>query len=97
MEITQFQQLIKQLYDKKDRTRGVDKTFVWFVEEVGELARALHRNHRHELEEEFADCFAWLATLANLTDIDLETAIKKYQHGCNKCHHTPCKCVEEGI
>jgi len=94
MHIAEFQQLIHDLYHTKDSARGVDKTFVWFIEEIGELARALHRNQQAELEEEFADCLAWLVTLANMTNIDLEVAIRKYQNGCSKCHQTPCRCLE---
>lgn len=97
MEISQFQKLIEQLYGEKDSTRGLDKTFMWFIEEVGELARALHRNSsKEELEGEFADCLAWLATIANLSNIDLEHAIEKYRNFCYKCKHNPCSCVEPG-
>jgi len=94
MHIQEFQALIKAIYHTKDSQRGLDRTFVWFVEEVGELARALHRGNRQDLEEEFADCLAWLATLANLQGIDMEVAIRKYQQGCSKCHATPCTCGE---
>ena len=33
-------------------------------------------------EEEFADVLAWLCTLANINDVDLEKAVEKYTiHG----------------
>jgi len=51
---------------------------MWFIEEVGELATALASNDRQNKQEEFADVFAWLCTLANITDVDLEKACKKY-------------------
>jgi NTP pyrophosphatase (non-canonical NTP hydrolase) len=51
---------------------------MWFVEEVGELASALAGDDEHNKEEEFADVLAWLCTLANINDVDLETAIQKY-------------------
>ncbi|NUM36339.1 MAG: nucleotide pyrophosphohydrolase [Candidatus Brocadiae bacterium] len=95
MKISEFQNWIEQIYGEKDRKRGLDKTFVWFIEEVGELARALHRNKPQELSEEFADCFAWLVTLANLSGINLEEAVRKYQKCCYKCGHVPCQCVEK--
>jgi NTP pyrophosphatase (non-canonical NTP hydrolase) len=95
MEIAEFQALIEKIYGEKDKKRGVDKTFVWFIEEVGELARALHRDDRSALAEEFADCLAWLTTLASLTGIELEEASKKYHNGCYKCHTTPCRCGEK--
>jgi NTP pyrophosphatase (non-canonical NTP hydrolase) len=98
MQISEFQKLIKDVYGKKDAQRGVDKTFVWFIEEVGELARALHRQDRQAMAEEFADCLAWLSTLASLSGIGLEEeAIAKYGHGCSRCHATPCRCHEPGV
>lgn len=73
-----FQRCIEELYFEKDSARGWEKTFVWFVEEVGELARALHRDDQENLEEEFADVAAWLVSLASLRGVDLEQAARKY-------------------
>ena len=78
MEIRQFQQWISQRYEKRDRERGTPGTFMWFVEEVGELATALHGQDQANKEEEFADVLAWLCTLANINEVDLEKAIEKY-------------------
>lgn len=78
MEIRDFQQWISQRYEKRDRERGTPGTFMWFVEEVGELATALHGSDQANKEEEFADVLAWLCTLANINDVDLEKAIEKY-------------------
>ncbi len=79
MQICEFQELIARRYKERDQERGVPRTFMWFVEEVGELATALATgNDRANVEEEFADVFAWLCTLANITDVDLEKAIEKY-------------------
>ena len=64
---------------------GVDKTLLWFCEEVGELVRAVRRGERDRanLEEEFGDVYAWLATLASLHGLDLEAiGRKKYRQGC---------------
>lgn len=94
MKISEFQYKIEKLYGDKDRRRGIDKTFVWFIEEVGELARAMNKGDKASLLEEFGDCFAWLATLANMKNISLEKAIEKYSTGCNKCSYSPCKCKE---
>lgn len=68
---------------------------MWFVEEVGELSEALRFGSKEELAAEFADCFAWLTTLANLSGIDLEQAIDKYRAGCPGCHAIPCACPGE--
>ena len=78
MEIRAFQQLIDDKYGKRDRARGTPATYMWFIEEVGELATALHGTDQANKEEEFADVFAWLGTLANINDVDLEKACEKY-------------------
>jgi NTP pyrophosphatase (non-canonical NTP hydrolase) len=95
VQIREFQERIERLYLAKDKARGIDGTFRWFVEEVGELARAIRHKQRVELAGEFADVFAWLVSLASQTGIDLETAASdKYERGCPKCRKTPCACEE---
>lgn len=78
MHIREFQDVIARKYKERDLERGVSRTFMWFVEEVGELSTALVSGDMDNAEEEFADVFAWLCTLANISDIDLETACRKY-------------------
>ena len=82
-----FQELIRERYYRTDSERGVAGTFLWLIEEVGELATALQEcaagenptpAQRRNLEEEFADVIAWLATLANVAEVDLEAALAKY-------------------
>ncbi len=80
MQISQFQLLIRDKYYATDKARGAPGTYLWFVEEVGELAHAIANRERGKLdqanlEEEFADVLAWLATLANICDVDLTKAI----------------------
>ena len=88
-----FQRLIETLYFERDRDRGVPRTLLWFVEEVGELVRAIRRGERQNLEEEFGDVYAWLATLASLHGLDLEAVGRqKYAAGCPRCLATPCSC-----
>ena len=87
-----FQLQIERIYLERDRARGWERTFVWFAEEVGELARALHRGDEENLKEEFADVAAWLVTLASIRGIDLGEAAAKYAGGCPRCHATPCDC-----
>ena len=97
MHIAEFQRLIESIYLEKDRNRGVQGTFLWFTEEVGELAQAIRTNDRTLLPGEFADVLAWLSTLASLTGVDLEkAALEKYRSGCPKCSATPCACREPG-
>ena len=91
--LSHLQQLIHDLYDAKDRKRGVEGTFMWFMEEVGELSAALRTGSKQELAAEFADVLAWLATLANIADVDLDAAIQaKYGGGCPGCGRMPCSC-----
>ena len=78
MDIQQFQRLIAEKYEKRDRQRGTPATFMWFMEEIGELATALSSQDKSNKEEEFADVFAWLCTLANISEVDLEKACEKY-------------------
>jgi NTP pyrophosphatase (non-canonical NTP hydrolase) len=82
-----FQQLIRDRYYATDSARGTPGTFLWLMEEVGELATALQNNapgksptpaERANLGEEFADVIAWLTTLANINGVDLEQALRKY-------------------
>ena len=78
LTISEFQKHISARYEKADRERGTPGTFLWFMEEVGELASALNgRTDRANIEEEFADVFAWLCTLANINDVDLAEVIRK--------------------
>jgi len=83
LTLTGFQKHISDRYESADRARGTPKTWLWFSEEVGELARALARDDRANLEEEFADVLAWLCTLANINDVDLAGAIAKKYFGEN--------------
>lgn len=95
MEIREFQRAIEAIYFDKDQRRGMERTFMWFAEEVGELSRALRRKRDDELKGEFADVLAWLATLASIAGIDLEeAALAKYERGCPRCTATPCACPE---
>jgi len=92
MEIGEFQQALRRTYYQRDAERGGDATFRWFTEEVGELAKALRRGEPDELLHEFSDVLAWLASLANLSGVDLEAAAARYAHGCPKCGASPCAC-----
>ena len=78
MHISEFQRLIAEKYEKRDRERGSAATFMWFIEEVGELSTSLVSDDQENKVEEFADVFAWLCTLANINNVDLEKACEKY-------------------
>jgi NTP pyrophosphatase (non-canonical NTP hydrolase) len=95
--IAEFQQLIRDIYFEKDNRRGADGTFRWLAEEVGELARGLRKGDSGNLEEEFADVFAWLVSLASLKGVDMDRATAKYASGCPKCGSVPCRCEEKPV
>lgn len=93
MTISEFQDVIRATYYERDAGRGMAQTFMWFVEEVGELARALQNADMAAMEIEFADVLAWLATLASIAGVDLEAVAKaRYGQGCPKCGRKPCVC-----
>jgi NTP pyrophosphatase (non-canonical NTP hydrolase) len=93
LTLAQLQQAIRETFGAKDRRRGVEGTFMWFMEEVGELSAALRVGTPEEQAAEFADVLAWLATLANNVGVDLEAAMRaKYGSGCPGCGQTPCAC-----
>ena len=87
---------MRKLYYAKDSKRGVFKTYLWFVEEVGELSEAIRKGNKDEIANEMADVIAWLSSLANLLEVDLNEAIvKKYGSGvCPRCLSIPCRCKE---
>ncbi|MGM9999408.1 MAG: MazG nucleotide pyrophosphohydrolase domain-containing protein [Candidatus Bruticola sp.] len=98
LSFREFQEFIRNHYQKHDSERGVGGTFLWFMEEVGELASALQNNTnpkadekmRQNLEEEFADVLGWLSTLANMHNIDLEQALRrKYLDNKSLTGHKP--------
>ena len=93
LTIAELQRRIAALYGAKDAARGDAGTFLWFSEEVGELASALRSGTDAELAFEMADVLAWLVTLANVRGVDLEAAVlAKYGHACPGCATVPCRC-----
>jgi NTP pyrophosphatase (non-canonical NTP hydrolase) len=91
--LRETQELIRTTFGQKDAQRGAAGTFMWFMQEVGELATALRSGDREEQMLEFADVLAWLATLANIAGVDLDEAMRtKYGRGCPVCSAIPCTC-----
>src|SRR5690242_20172283 len=93
MTLADLQGVVRDIYGAKDARRGIEGTFMWMMEEVGELSAALRTGRLAEQKEEFADVLAWLVTLANVAGVDLEAAIQaKYGGGCPGCGTSPCAC-----
>jgi NTP pyrophosphatase (non-canonical NTP hydrolase) len=93
MEIREFQEMIRRIYEERDRERGRERTMLWIVEEIGELSQAVRKDDVENIGEEIADVFAWLVSLANLYNIDLEDEVrKKYPGHCIRCGKVVCEC-----
>ena len=97
MKIEEAQEMMRKVYWNRDRARGVNGTLQRTQEELDELSAAiLEREGTKAIEDEFADVFAWLCSLANLLDIDVSEAFyKKYTDACSKCEQSPCTCPNE--
>jgi len=93
VHVREFQEMMRRIYFHRDSERGAAGTYNWLVEEVAELGEAFREKNPKAMEDEFADVLAWLASLANVLNIDLEkSAITKYDSKCPKCGQIPCKC-----
>jgi NTP pyrophosphatase (non-canonical NTP hydrolase) len=91
--IREFQNMMARIYLSRDSKRGTMGTYNWLKEEVDELGEAMRKTDKKDLEDEFADVIAWLASLANILDIDIEKAmLRKYDNCCPKCRSLPCTC-----
>ena len=93
MDLATLQELMERTYGQRDGSRGVPATVAWLTEELGELAQAVRKGTREQQLHEFGDVLAWLASLANQLDIDLNEAITHFATGCPKCGSIPCRCA----
>jgi NTP pyrophosphatase (non-canonical NTP hydrolase) len=93
MNLRDLQNTMRDVYGERDAARGVDATFRWFTEEVGELAKAIRSGNPAELAHETSDVLAWLASLAEQLGVDLDAAMSRFADGCPKCGASPCRCA----
>lgn len=93
MNLAELQRIIDETYGARDRARGIPSTVAWLTEELGELAQAVRKGSVEQQMHEFGDVLAWVASLANQMEIDLETAIGRYVNGCPRCSARPCACA----
>lgn len=92
MELAAFQDLMQRTYGDRDTERGRAATVAWLAEEMGELAQAVRKGTRQQQVHELGDVIAWVTSLANQLDIDLDEAMARFEHGCPKCGGVPCNC-----
>lgn len=95
MTLRELQELMMTYYGEKDKARGIDKTTLWLVSELGELAEAIRTQNTDNIQEEIADVLAWLLSLGNVLEIDVEKCFyRKYGDKCPRCGNKPCNCLE---
>lgn len=94
MELGELQKVIGETFGRRDSARGVPAGVAWLTEEIGELAQAIRKGTPEQRQAEFADVLAWVASLANLVGVDLETAMARYANGCPRCGANPCQCPD---
>ena len=85
MHLSEFQQHIRDRYFASDNARGAAGTFLWFSEEVGELAHALANAARGKpdaanLREEFA-AYGLPFWFMCISGVDLEQAVREKYMG----------------
>ena len=93
MDLTRFQQLMRDTYGVRDRERGTPAAIAWLAEEVGELAQAVRKGTPDEQLVELADVLAWLASIADQLGLSLDDASRRYADGCPRCAQRPCVCA----
>jgi len=93
MRLNEYQKLIWNTYRHHDTKRGLENTFKWFLSEIYELKEAIEASDTNQVRYEIADVLAWLLSVANLLDVNLEKEFDvRYGAGCPKCGYIPCKC-----
>jgi NTP pyrophosphatase (non-canonical NTP hydrolase) len=88
LSLAQMQQFHAAFDEEKQFDKDIIRNVAYLAEEVGELSAAI-RHLLNQLDEpsqqaarqgvgsELADCLAYLCKLANLNDIDLESAYRQ--------------------
>lgn len=94
--VSEIQKYIEDM--KKDRKFDgitIEREMMLFLEEIGELAKAIRKSTNGRLdtskeynisvEEEIADCFIYLLSIANMNKVDVFKAFKdKEEKNCNR-------------
>ena len=96
MDTKDAQELMRRIYLKRDKERGLERTLHRTFQELGELRDAiLQEGTMDEISDEIGDVFAWLCSIANLLEIDISDALmNKYPGVCYRCGKVPCECTD---
>ncbi|MFW9848835.1 MAG: MazG nucleotide pyrophosphohydrolase domain-containing protein [Candidatus Thorarchaeota archaeon] len=96
MKIDEAQNIIREIYLDRDKERGIERTILRTFQELAELSDAISKDQTlKKIEDEVADVFAWVISIANLLDISLGKALlSKYNYVCSRCKSSPCTCSE---
>src|SRR6516162_1426967 len=89
VDLGELQRVMASTYGARDAARGRAATVAWLAEEMGELAQAVRKGGPAQQLEELGDVLAWVASLANQLDLDLNEAVARYARGCPKCGGNP--------
>lgn len=69
-----IQLLSKELQGKYD----INNSLIWMTEELGEVISAIRKGHdKDDICGEIGDLFAWVISICNILDINLQDAINK--------------------
>ena len=82
MSVKELRDEIKKRYYEIDRKSGELFLLAVLFEEAGELAEAVRKGARTDVEEELADVLFMVLSLANLFDVEPERVlVEKYLRG----------------
>ncbi len=76
--VEELEKWVRNRYGDVDLARGLDRTFLLFIEEVGELSTAIARRDVPNIREEVGDVLMWLVSLSNLADVNLQECVEDY-------------------
>lgn len=98
-EKSNIKEIQKYIQDMKKERKfdgvTIEREMMLFIEEIGELAKAIRKNtkgrldikkeYKDSIEEEIADCFIYLLSIANMNEVDVFKAFKeKETKNCNR-------------
>jgi NTP pyrophosphatase (non-canonical NTP hydrolase) len=97
-----WQDVFNGIYGRRHGA-NIDQLAFHFVEEVGEVARELRYHQYLDCQDELADMFSWVLSLANAAgrflgaNLDVADALwRSYPGVCKHCGANPCQGTAQG-